>query len=678
MIRSKLKSGFTLIELMVFFIFISILLAASTPIITKRVKNLPLKVYHGKYMCYRNDAGALVEEYYNASIRVTPPTVVEACHFNPPKKATVYKIEMIGGGAGGYEYFGGDGNERVLTDEQRDCEYRIDYGMFCINTRDHKVPDNAQLKRIFNGASFRRFSSSVGQGGRGLDIQLKFGPLGIKTNANAPGVYLDPEFKVKSEYEEFFKDFEEKENCSDASTEDLKVMCEDDKAKVAAANALITKMKSDIYTSLGNPYYYIYAGNANVAQINEILAPYRTFNTSNGLVEHRASARNGGSGGYLQYDGRIDFVDYSRTPAVSVDIDSVDNYLQGLPNHIVSGSLSAPANDAACTGWIAERPSDGTSKGETYLQGLDDDVLSAGCKNGSDPECKGGDVLRYGALKLWNKWCISNETRATGGEGAWADLNGKSNPQHYSYSDWSKLNLPTNAGGVVGDDSTGLGYGHSFSFSNTDSGGGWPSLIINTYLHNVTHTVGLNGTSGNVKTVFESNLRDDCVFTIGKNGRVITELDTNSTVANLQSGLATTLSCNDHTINHRVDGGRYQKNTFSDTRSEFEYMSNSSNFSFPTEPRTDGSASQYNPTNIFTRYNIGSHDFGKGGAGSGIVDNCMHPQGYYRHALKNYDGSIGRSESYNLDPFTCEMDNPAHFRKIDPTEGVGGAIIISW
>ena len=37
--KLKLKSGFTLVELMVFFIFISLLMAAATPIITKRVKN---------------------------------------------------------------------------------------------------------------------------------------------------------------------------------------------------------------------------------------------------------------------------------------------------------------------------------------------------------------------------------------------------------------------------------------------------------------------------------------------------------------------------------------------------------------------------------------------------------------------------------------------------------------
>ena len=52
MLNKKTKSGFTLIELMVFFIFISLIMAAATPIITKRVKNIPLKFNHGKFICY--------------------------------------------------------------------------------------------------------------------------------------------------------------------------------------------------------------------------------------------------------------------------------------------------------------------------------------------------------------------------------------------------------------------------------------------------------------------------------------------------------------------------------------------------------------------------------------------------------------------------------------------------
>ena len=94
--KLKLKSGFTLVELMVFFIFISLLMAAATPIITKRVKNLPIKIHHGKFVCYGDRY-----EYYNATKLISSGA---GCKFTPPKRATLFKIELVGGGAGGYSY----------------------------------------------------------------------------------------------------------------------------------------------------------------------------------------------------------------------------------------------------------------------------------------------------------------------------------------------------------------------------------------------------------------------------------------------------------------------------------------------------------------------------------------------------------------------------------------------
>ena len=93
MLNKKTKSGFTLIELMVFFIFISLIMAAATPIITKRVKNIPLKMNHGKFICYGNRY-----ELYNST------TIIDkgaGCQFKPPRRAALYKIELVGAGAGG-------------------------------------------------------------------------------------------------------------------------------------------------------------------------------------------------------------------------------------------------------------------------------------------------------------------------------------------------------------------------------------------------------------------------------------------------------------------------------------------------------------------------------------------------------------------------------------------------
>lgn len=72
-------------------------MAAATPIITKRVKNLPIKIHHGKFVCYGDRY-----EYYNATKLISSGA---GCKFTPPKRATLYKIELVGGGAGGYDYF---------------------------------------------------------------------------------------------------------------------------------------------------------------------------------------------------------------------------------------------------------------------------------------------------------------------------------------------------------------------------------------------------------------------------------------------------------------------------------------------------------------------------------------------------------------------------------------------
>ena len=85
--KNNFKYAFTLVELMVFFIFISLLLAASTPIITKRVKNLPIKHHHGKFVCYGNSY-----EYYNSSRLVSSGS---GCKFTPPKRASLFKIELV-------------------------------------------------------------------------------------------------------------------------------------------------------------------------------------------------------------------------------------------------------------------------------------------------------------------------------------------------------------------------------------------------------------------------------------------------------------------------------------------------------------------------------------------------------------------------------------------------------
>lgn len=141
--KKNKKLGFTLVELMIFFLFISLILAATAPMITKKVKELPRRFNHGMFMCYRNEDGQLVEEYYNSSgliddrkriITEEQEAAGEECNFTPPNRAALFKIELIGAGAGGYDYNDAteESPERIFTWDpingyKRNSELRNDY-----------------------------------------------------------------------------------------------------------------------------------------------------------------------------------------------------------------------------------------------------------------------------------------------------------------------------------------------------------------------------------------------------------------------------------------------------------------------------------------------------------------------------------------------------------------------
>ena len=158
MLNKKIKSGFTLIELMVFFIFISLIMAAATPIITKRVKNIPLRMNHGKFICYGNRY-----ELYN-STRIIDSGA--GCQFKPPRRAALYKIELVGAGAGGYSY-----TEPVTEDMvEGNGGYKMASGHYGDGYTDLS---EAQLWNAFSGASFTLVQSS-GSGRLGTPVSRTY------------------------------------------------------------------------------------------------------------------------------------------------------------------------------------------------------------------------------------------------------------------------------------------------------------------------------------------------------------------------------------------------------------------------------------------------------------------------------------------------------------------------
>ena len=100
------KFAFTLIEVMLLLVVVSLIFASSTAIITRKHKLKPRRTVHGQYLCYRNNDGTLHEIMYSGRSlllehnQATDPTFTQ-CSFEAPRTAPYLYIQVIGGGGGG-------------------------------------------------------------------------------------------------------------------------------------------------------------------------------------------------------------------------------------------------------------------------------------------------------------------------------------------------------------------------------------------------------------------------------------------------------------------------------------------------------------------------------------------------------------------------------------------------
>lgn len=111
-----LKKAFTLIEVMLLLVVLSLVFASSTTIITRKHKLKPRRSVHGTYICYRNrDDGLLHEIMYSGKSllyennQTINPAFTE-CRFEAPKTASYLYVQIIGGGGAG-----GNANQSVST-----------------------------------------------------------------------------------------------------------------------------------------------------------------------------------------------------------------------------------------------------------------------------------------------------------------------------------------------------------------------------------------------------------------------------------------------------------------------------------------------------------------------------------------------------------------------------------
>ena len=110
MLKQK-KKGFSMVELMLLLLFVSLITAALTPVVTRKHYKMPRPTSHGAYLCYDRGGGQLHEVRFSGKALTT--TVfdrdVAQCNFEPPQKVSYFHVSAIGGGGGGGDsgYTGG-------------------------------------------------------------------------------------------------------------------------------------------------------------------------------------------------------------------------------------------------------------------------------------------------------------------------------------------------------------------------------------------------------------------------------------------------------------------------------------------------------------------------------------------------------------------------------------------
>ena len=109
--KSRIFGGFSLVEMMLLLLIVSLMIASSVAVISKRHIKVPRLAMHGAYMCYYKNGNLHEERYVGSGLtkKVVDQDVAE-CTFTPPDKISYLHIQATGGGGGGGDsgYRGGD------------------------------------------------------------------------------------------------------------------------------------------------------------------------------------------------------------------------------------------------------------------------------------------------------------------------------------------------------------------------------------------------------------------------------------------------------------------------------------------------------------------------------------------------------------------------------------------
>ncbi len=668
----NLKAGFTLVELMVFFMFISLILAASTPIITKRVKNIPEKVSHGKYLCYRDERGNLRQAYYNSTSLIKDEPV-ESCSFEPPRKAALYKIEIVGAGAGGTQYKGVIQKGDNWLDEDNIYEAYYNVKTQKIDGSYYKKPSSTVLRHLLLYATYQ-IKAYVPKGGDGGRIDVTYTPVARFTlrviNTGTLDCYSFPD--TCDEHPEYKVAFYDVVNRIGTEFQNEYYYCDNKgdgeycygRYQDECYRPLFSELSSSIVNSdnllkqaldnLGTKRYR----NLPKFEIERVT----TSATQHGYGEQ------GGYGGILWLKGKMDFKDINGNNVLS---SKLEEYFNNLFNgvYIKKGTWTATAGFDE-SGY----PQANGTNGQDRQYRVSEGIKSAGA---------GGSIDKYTAIKFFNNTIITNEKNAEGGDGGYIKLpDGQLIVSQIGRQADSaegaefQRNIDGNFSNHYGIQK---GFNEQEGLTSSSVSDIIPRVHLETNLNKRVHKVGHGGYAGEVKTFYAPALANDCSFNVPVGG---VSYSLENVISDNPVLEETTLSCNDNKLNFSAKAGTYSQDTTQQEHT-FEYCLNGDGSCDAPEALTtfsQGEMSNYHPSNVFTDLDISDansgNGFGSGGDSETIEDKCVYPSGYYKYSLVSPFDTNRQPEQQAFDYEPCNIVEQVSVKS--PTGGRGGAIIISW
>lgn len=133
-LKNKNKKAFTLVEIMLLMVVLSLIMASSVAVITRKHKMKPRRAVHGLYICYydmHRDASGVMQKDGKHEVLISGKSTVKdapvsKCMFSIPRTASYINVRMVGGGgAGGNAYYAP--KEVQIEDTTKDINMLADY-----------------------------------------------------------------------------------------------------------------------------------------------------------------------------------------------------------------------------------------------------------------------------------------------------------------------------------------------------------------------------------------------------------------------------------------------------------------------------------------------------------------------------------------------------------------------